>query len=397
MNITFKHTWLALVALLSLSLSSVAMAATDASVGEVIFTVGEVKVLGSNAPLKRGDALAVGQTLLTGSNGHVHLRFIDQAFVSVRPGSELHIEQYAYDQAEPKNNRIKFSLVKGTSRFITGKAGQAAKQNFRLNTPVAAVGIRGTDFVVQADANITRVAVQQGGITVSAFDGNCTAQAFGPCGGALASDLTGSLTGRYLETRGQDKPILVTPESGTAKPVFSLPRPEEPAAGGKLNTEAKPEFFTNSNSVMWGRWSSGVVAPNGFEMLGHNDAFALYRSQEVLNLPQAGVINFNLSQANAYSRSVDGSMTPAQINGASLTLNFATMQYATKFDWVSGSDVQHMSNKGTVTTDGRFVANRNASNFAISGGLAGQGQEAAYLFIKRLPGDDAYGVLHWTK
>ena len=70
---------------------------------------------------------------------------------------------------------------------------------------------------------------------------------------------------------------------------------------------------------------------------------------------------------------------------------------ATKFDWVSGSDVQHMSNKGSVTTDGRFVANRDASNFSISGGLAGQGQEAAYLFIKRLPGDDAYGILHWTK
>jgi hypothetical protein len=395
MNIKLKHTLLALITLLSSSLGNVAMA--DASVGEIIFTVGEVKVLGSKASLKRGDTLAVGQTLLTGSNGHVHIRFIDQAFVSVRPGSELLIEQYLYDQAEPKNNRIKFSLVKGTSRFITGKAGQAAKQNFRLNTPVAAVGIRGTDFVAQSDAFVTRVSVQQGGVTLSSYGLDCSAQALGPCSGALSSELTGSLTGRYLEARGQDKPVLVTPESGTAKPVFSLPRPEEPAAGGKQSSDTKPEFFNNSNNVMWGRWAPGVAAPNGFEMLGHNDAFALYRSQEVLNLPQAGVVNFNLSQANAYSRSSDGVLLPAQINGASLSLNFATMQYATKFDWVFGGEVLHMSNKGELTTDGRFVANRNASNFAISGGLAGQGQEAAYLFIKRLPGDDAYGILHWTK
>jgi hypothetical protein len=395
MNIKFKTTWTALIATLSLALSGLAMAATG--VGEVIFTVGEVKVQGSNAPLKRGDALAVGQTLMTGSNGHVHIRFIDQAFVSVRPGSELRIEQYLYDQAEPANNRIKFSLVKGTSRLITGKAGQANKQGFRLNTPVAAIGIRGTDFVVQADKDLTRVAVSQGGVTLSSFGKDCSAQAIGPCGGNLASDLAGSLTGRYLETKGQDKPVLVTPENGTAKPVFSLPRPEEPAVGGKQSAAEKPELFANSNNVMWGRWTPGIAAPNGFEMLGHNDAFALYRSQEVLNLPQTGVVNFSLSQANAYSRSTDGDLLPAQISGASLSLNFATMQYATKFDWVSGSDVQHMSNKGSVTTDGRFVANRDASNFSISGGLAGQGQEAAYLFIKRLPGDDAYGILHWTK
>lgn len=395
MNIKFKSSLIALFTLLSLSLSSFVMAA--ASVGEVIFTVGEVKIQGSNATLKRGDTLNVGQTLLTGSNGHVHIRFIDQAFVSVRPGSELLIEQYLYDQAEPKNNRIKFSLVKGTSRFITGKAGQAAKQNFRLNTPVAAVGIRGTDFVAQADAFVTRVSVQQGGVTMSSYGLDCSAQALGPCGGVSASELTGSLTGRYLETRGQDKPVLVTPESGTAKPVFSLPRPEEPAAGAKQSSDAKPDFFNNSSNVMWGRWTPGVAAPNGFEMLGHNDAFALYRAQEVLNLPQAGVVNFNLSQSNAYSRSSDGALLPAQISGASLSLNFATMQYATKFDWVFGSEVLHMTNKGVLTTDGRFVANRNTSNFSISGGLAGQGQEAAYLFIKRLPGDDAYGILHWTK
>lgn len=395
MNIKFKIIWLAFIALLSLGLSGLAMATSG--VGEVIFAVGEVKLLGNNAPLKRGDAVAVGQTLLTGSNGHVHIRFIDQAFVSVRPGSELRIEQYLYDQAEPANNRIKFSLVKGTSRLITGKAGQANKQGFRLNTPVVAIGIRGTDFIVQSDANVTRVAVQQGGVAVSPFGGDCSAQALGSCGGALASDLAGSLTGRYLEIRGQDKPVLVMPESGTAKPVFSLPRPEEPAAGTKVISVVKPELFTNSSNVMWGRWSPGITAPNGFEMLGHNDAFALYRSQELLDLPQAGVVNFNLSQANAYSRSTDGVMMPAQISGASLALNFATMQYATKFDWVSGSDVQHLSNKGTVTSDGRFMANRNASNFSISGGLTGQGQEAAYLFIKRLPGDDAYGVLHWTK
>ena len=122
MIIKLKNWLVAAVTLVGLGLSAMAMA----GVGEVIFTVGDAKVAGASAPLKRGDTLEVGQTLLTGANGHIHIRFIDQAFVSVRPGSELHIEQYIYDKATPDNNRIKFSLVKGTSRFITGKAQYAS-------------------------------------------------------------------------------------------------------------------------------------------------------------------------------------------------------------------------------------------------------------------------------
>ncbi len=313
------------------------MAATDASVGEVIFTVGEVKVLGSNTPLKRGDALAVGQTLLTGSNGHVHIRFIDQAFVSVRPGSELRIEQYAYDQAEPKNNRIKFSLVKGTSRFITGKAGQAAKQNFRLNTPVAAVGIRGTDFVAQVANDVTRVAVQQGGVSVSPFNQDCTMQALGACGGLQSRDLAGSLTGQFLEVQARLAPQLILPALG--KQPFALPR------------------------------------------------------------PTTGFVSFSLADAKALGQVGDGAFEPATISNPSMAVNFNTMKYATRFTWSFDGITKNFYNAGTVSADGRLTGNPVSSNIRISGALSNNGNEAAYLFSKRYSdlGVRAYGILRWQQ
>ena len=392
MIIKLKNWLVAAVTLVGLGLSAMAMA----GVGEVIFTVGDAKVAGASAPLKRGDTLEVGQTLLTGANGHIHIRFIDQAFVSVRPGSELHIEQYIYDKATPDNNRIKFSLVKGTSRFITGKAGQAAKQNFRLNTPVAAVGIRGTDFIVQSAGDLTRVAVQQGAVVVSPFSQECSAQALGPCGGNQAADLLGSLTGRYLEVKAQASPALVSPEQANAKRPFALPRPEEP----KVNADTGKTASTGSqvsSALTWGRWSGASATPAGLELLGQNDAFVLYRLQDNVNLPQSGFVNFNVVEAQGYARSSGGTLTPATISAPSLSVNFATMQYATKFNWESAGQKLQLTSKGIITDTARFAANRDQSNFALSGGLNAVGDEAAYLFIKRLPADDAYGVIRWAK
>jgi hypothetical protein len=394
MNITFKHTWLALVALLSLSLSSVTKAAPDAGVGEVIFTVGEVKVLGSNAPLKRGDALAVGQTLLTGSNGHVHIRFIDQAFVSVRPGSELRIEQYAYDQTEPKNNRIKFSLVKGTSRFITGKAGQAAKQNFRLNTPVAAVGIRGTDFVAQVANDVTRVAVQQGGVSVSPFNQDCMMQALGACGGLQSRDLAGSLTGQFLEVQARLAPQLILPALG--KQPFALPRPEEPSVGGATDSK---KTLSESSGFSWGRYAGTAVAPTGYEMVGQNDAFVLYRLTDQMVLPTNGFVSFSLADAKALGQVGDGAFEPATISNPSMAVNFNTMKYATRFTWSFDGITKNFYNAGSVSADGLLTGNPVSSNIRISGALSNNGEEAAYLFSKRYSdlGVRAYGILRWQQ
>lgn len=370
-----------------------AMATAADAVGRVLFAIGDARLAANGSVLKKDDVIAVGQAVTTGANGHVHIRFIDDAFVSVRPNSRLQVEQYVFDEREPKNNRVRFSLSQGVARLITGKAGQAAKENFRVNTPVAAIGIRGTDFVVQAKDALTRVAVQQGAIVAAPFSDQCARDAFGPCGGGLSAQLTGTLGGRYLEITSDSKPVLQILAPGQAKDIFGFPRPEEPMVNTPTLRTKSAEAF--GNTLFWGRWSGQASVPAGYEMLGRNDALVLYRSEGVTSLPQSGTFSFTPIEAVGFARTTDGVLKPADITSPVLTVNFNNRTYDTAFTWTGEERSLRMRNVGNISDTGRFVPDRSASNVTISGGLNNEGSEAAYVFMRRLVGDDAYGLIRF--
>lgn len=364
------------------------------AVGRVLFAIGDARLAADGSRLKKDDPISVGQAVVTGANGHVHIRFIDDAFVSVRPNSKLAVEQYVYDERESKQNRVRFSLAQGVARLITGKAGQAAKDNFRLNTPVAAIGIRGTDFLVQAKDALTRVAVQQGAVVIAPFSNDCLREALGPCGGGLSAQLAGTLTGRYLEVTPDNKPVLQTLAPGQSKDMFGFPRPEEP----KVNTPSGRAVSADAGpSMTWGRWTEQASAPAGYELLGKNDALVLYRTEGAVNLPQSGTVSFTPIEVIGYSRGNDGVLKDAEIKSPTLSVNFNTSTYSTAFTWVGDDRSMKLHSSGSLTPDGRFVASANTSNVKISGGLDRYGDEAAYVFMRRLAGDDAYGLIRFHK
>jgi hypothetical protein len=134
----------------------------------------------SRQRLQAGDAVRVGDRLYTEAGGHVHVRFVDDALVSVRPSSTLDIVRYDYDAKNPSDSAVKFELSEGVARAISGEAAKSARQRFRLNTPIAAIGVRGTDFVVSADALSTRALVNEGSIVVAPFSSECSVEAWGP-------------------------------------------------------------------------------------------------------------------------------------------------------------------------------------------------------------------------
>ena len=131
--------------------------------------------------VKMGMMIRQADRVVTESNGHVHIRFIDEALVSVRPNSELEILAYVFNTEDPDKSSIKFNLLEGTARAVSGNAAKAARQRFRLNTPIAAIGVRGTDFVVTTTATLVTVLVNEGAVVVAPFSDECAAQGFGPC------------------------------------------------------------------------------------------------------------------------------------------------------------------------------------------------------------------------
>ena len=109
--------------LLGVATSLVAAQNPPDLVGEVTLLIGQAQVIGTDdvvRPVERGLAVRTGDRIETQAGGHVHIRFVDGARVSVRPASRLQIESYSYSAQEPQRSAIKFRLDEGVIRSITG-------------------------------------------------------------------------------------------------------------------------------------------------------------------------------------------------------------------------------------------------------------------------------------
>ena len=125
----------------------------------VDFLAGDPILLGSDGkerPLKRGDTLSAGERIQTRS-GRVQLSFTDGAFVSLHPETEFGVEQYAYQGKLDGSEKGFFKMLKGTLRTITGMIGRGKKDVYRIETPTATIGIRGTGGLIQVNDNGTSV------------------------------------------------------------------------------------------------------------------------------------------------------------------------------------------------------------------------------------------------
>lgn len=84
-----------------------------------------------------------GQTINSGPDGEVHLVTEDGGIIAVRPNTVFRVDEY---KAEGNStDKIFMSLLKGTIRSITGWVGKYNNPAYRITTPTATIGIRGTD------------------------------------------------------------------------------------------------------------------------------------------------------------------------------------------------------------------------------------------------------------
>jgi hypothetical protein len=138
---------LAGTALLTTLLFSVSVAAEDSS-GMVVASRGEVLALanGGSRELKQGDFIYQNDEIITSARSFAVLQFVDGAKVTVRPDSTLIIEQYLY--AGNENDEATLNLVSGGLRVITGAMAKSNPENYKVRTPVALMGVRGTEFSI---------------------------------------------------------------------------------------------------------------------------------------------------------------------------------------------------------------------------------------------------------
>ena len=108
-----------ILAALALSLAGVAAAKSELSpaiVGEVSLVLGKAVIVaadGHSVPAVAGLPIHVSDTIETASSGHVHIRFVDDALVSVRPLSTLEVVRYDYNREFPQNSGCHHLMTNG--------------------------------------------------------------------------------------------------------------------------------------------------------------------------------------------------------------------------------------------------------------------------------------------
>jgi hypothetical protein len=120
------------------------------SVGRVIAAAGEVGTVRSNRaiPLTAGAAIENGDLVTTGEASAAQLRFTDGTVVALRAKSEFRVDGYRFTGEDDGVSQAVFSLLKGGLRTLTGLIGKSRAESYRMRTPLATVGIRGTAYAL---------------------------------------------------------------------------------------------------------------------------------------------------------------------------------------------------------------------------------------------------------
>jgi len=446
-----KHFLPSLVIAASLCLSGTAALAQEASeAGVVSLVLGKAWLHSAGTarqPLQAGAVVRVTDRISTESNGHVHIRFIDEALLSVRPDSELEIQRYDFDREDPAKVSIKLNLVEGVTRSISGEGAHAARDRFRLNTPIAAIGVRGTDFAVSATEGSVRALVNEGAIVVAPFSQDCRADAFGPClanavelsqsdvqmvaldrsqplprllpatdeRGALGSDLVAAGNERmdaadkaagtdvYLET------VTSRRVTDVASNVVALPAQRPPAqtqtpvappvikAVDFTPAAALPTTQVFARNLVWGRWDGRdamgaqerltqtyAQASHGRDITVGNDNYGLFRDGKGSTQIKPEYAVVSFALQSAQAfYHSDSGVLAMQVNGGSLRIDFNERRFATELG------LSHASTGAILfTAAGRIF---DAGNFydnsdtqAMAGAVSLTGSEAGYFFEKQL-------------
>jgi len=153
-----------LTALFATSCSKDAPASAALKHAEVIYVSGDVTATrgSQTVTVGIGDALSEGQTLQTGPRSECELRLGNGTAIRIEEQTEVFLDRVVLD---PGRSAVGIRLVLGT--VLCKVRMLSVEERFRVRTPTAVVGVRGTEFgVTVSTGGDTLLAVRQGAVAI---------------------------------------------------------------------------------------------------------------------------------------------------------------------------------------------------------------------------------------
>jgi ferric-dicitrate binding protein FerR (iron transport regulator) len=113
---------------------------------------GEVTVMRQNTRIAAmvGAGLDSSDRIVTGPNSAAAITLKDGTVLSVGPDSSVDLKEFKFNSTTQDGN-VLVNLARGTLRMATGLIAKVKPQNVKVTTPTTVVGVRGTDFIVEAN------------------------------------------------------------------------------------------------------------------------------------------------------------------------------------------------------------------------------------------------------
>ncbi|WP_156968254.1 Ig-like domain-containing protein, partial [Desulfobacter vibrioformis] len=120
-------------------------------IGSVISLTGQAQATNSDGtrPLSIGSDIFKGDTIVTFEGSQLQIDFEDETSLSQGADSQSTISSYIYNPSNASASTLLFEMTKGVFRTVTGEIADQNPDNFKLKSPLALIGIRGT--VVNCD------------------------------------------------------------------------------------------------------------------------------------------------------------------------------------------------------------------------------------------------------
>ena len=322
------------------------MVAYAGGAATVDFAVGEVSAIapsGAQRPLTKGAELSNGDTVKTGDGARAQIRFADGAMMSLQPLTELRIDDFQYVGKVDGTERGFFSLLKGGLRTITGWVGRSHRDNYRVKTAVATIGIRGTEYSAALDAANEELLVHTGeGLVEVCNDNGCVLLAAGESG------VVGGKNGQPQRTTNRP-PLPPPPIELASVPVF--------ATGGDLLVPTSP--MPTSGSATYATIFSatpvtevnGLLSPGALTSASLTANFGTMAATASLS-GFAGPMNFSISASSGSALSGSNLVFPTASGTGSLCSSGCSGSVSGAF---YGSSAEHVGLSYSVSGAGKTL------------------------------------------
>lgn len=156
--------------LLSAALGAAPCALAQTRVGEAVVIQNEVvRVAAATTPINVGDSMLRDETVRTGAGSAARFVMADSTNLSLGPSATLKLDRTVFND-EHSYRDVAIRMTTGAFRFVTGHSEKTA---YKITTPLATIGVRGTTLDILSQRGRSVVVLQDGAASVCTTSFQC--------------------------------------------------------------------------------------------------------------------------------------------------------------------------------------------------------------------------------